>query len=1276
MDQVLICPECQTSNRQGANFCRRCGRLLVDYCPNCRISLLPDSDFCDGCGRPLTPAARLGPVNGGDYSYTSGEEQADLTGTGAPAVAKEAPPVEVGSPAAAERQLNNSKTSQLDRYIPEELRDKLDAARSKSEMVGERRIVTMLFCDVKGSTATAENLDPEEWTEIINGAFEHMIRPVYKYEGIVARLMGDGILAFFGAPIGHEDDPERAVLAGLDIVDQISAYREQIDRSWGIDINVRVGINTGLVVVGIVGSDLRMEYSAMGDAINLASRMEQTAEPGTVQIAQDTYKLVKPLFEIDDLGPISIKGKSDPVPVYRVMGRKAQAGRTRGIEGLHETLAGRARDLSMLQEILAAAQQDLGHIVCVIGEAGLGKSRLIHEAKRTLGNGQSLNWFETASLSYETNQPYAPFQRLIRRLNNIRPGDSAEKVQEKLANLGHQLDEPTGQRAQRLFEALFDLESDGEARLEGEAFKYELYELMPVLWRQRFSRQPTVLVFDDMHWSDPASIELLLHLFPLTAEIPLVLVCAFRPERSGPVWRIRTTADEQFRHLYTEISVRLLTDEQVNELIDGLLINTDIPRRLQVRILERAGGNPFFVEEVIRSLIDNQTLVAEEITQDGQKATYWRAKGNGRHIEIPNSLQSLLSARIDRLDEGTRQLLQTAAVIGRSFNRRVLQAIEVQSQESAQAIEQRLNILQLQEMIQEEARLPEYEYKFSNPLTQEVAYQTILLKRRRELHRRVGQAVEGLFPDQLRELAPLLAYHYAEGDLQDKAFDYYLMAGDSAARLFANIEALDHYTRGLKYVESAGPGYEKLEALYSGRSRALELLSRYEESLENYEAMLLLAQDRGDKRLELAAKMAQATLHSIPSKVYDPEISLQLSEDAQTLAHELGESSAEAKIYWNLMLHYQWATFQFDQAVRNGEAAVKVARESRLTAELGPILNDLAMAYFGVGRLDESLQALEESHNLLQGSHNLPLLALNITTSSTIQFVIGNNEKAQVLMEEAEEINQAIGNDWGLAGSLYYRGMMHLINGGWGEALTTLNRSIEFCEQAQAQMLLAASLVAKANYCILVGATETGLSLCQRAIKLFEEHLPHFQGYPWGVLSLLYLVSGDQSSAQEALQVSLAKLDLDAPPTPAFSSIEVRAAEIRFRLADGHPDTATRLADDLLDYLERFHIKQFRSEAMMLKAKALLALNQPGEANEILDEASREAEALSSQPILWQALDSQAEALERLNKPDQAVVKRDQARAILATLADSIPVDEDRATFLNLPDVRRLLEEK
>jgi tetratricopeptide (TPR) repeat protein len=320
------------------------------------------------------------------------------------------------------------------------------------------------------------------------------------------------------------------------------------------------------------------------------------------------------------------------------------------------------------------------------------------------------------------------------------------------------------------------------------------------------------------------------------------------------------------------------------------------------------------------------------------------------------------------------------------------------------------------------------------------------------------------------------------------------------------------------------------------------------------------------------------------------------------------------------------------------------------------------------------LRALEESRNMLRGGNNLPLLALNLTTSSTVQFLIGNNETAQTLMEEAEKINHSIENNWGLAGSLYYRGQMHLINGSWGDALTAMNASIEFCEMAQAQMLLPASLLAKANYCLSVGKTETGLSLCRQAVKLFEEYLPSIRGYPWGVMSALYLAAGDQSAAREALQNSLANIDVDLPPTPSFSSIEVRLADLKFRLADGHPDLAAGIADDLLKYLERFHLKQFRSDAMLLKAKAFLALNRPGEANDILSEACREAEELSTQPTLWQILDTQADALDRLDKPDQAESKRDRARAIITTLASSIAEEGDRTAFLNLPDVRRLLE--
>jgi len=242
----------------------------------------------------------------------------------------------------------------LQQYIPKELLGKLETARANRSMAGERRIVTVLFCDIKGSTGLAEMLDPEEWAEIMNGAFKYLIEPVYRYEGTLARLMGDAILAFFGAPIGHEDDPQRAVMAALDIIEGMEAYREQMKRERGLDLNVRIGINTGLVVVGEVGSDLRVEYTAMGDAVNLAARMEQTAEPGTVQISGNTYKSVSNLFEFNPLGDIEIKGKSEPVPAYQVLRPVEGAVPTRGIEGLRSPLVGRERELSALRTLRIA----------------------------------------------------------------------------------------------------------------------------------------------------------------------------------------------------------------------------------------------------------------------------------------------------------------------------------------------------------------------------------------------------------------------------------------------------------------------------------------------------------------------------------------------------------------------------------------------------------------------------------------------------------------------------------------------------------------------------------------------------------------------------------------------------------------------------------------------------------------------------------------------------------------------------------------------------------
>ncbi len=817
----MNCPFCQTRNSNKASFCHHCGNRITRRCPQCDRRAPINFEFCNYCGLPLSATTTEARPRPSIPAIPSAEKR---TAPVSPPPLPRAPSTAVKPGAPPPSTQSAAAQTSLQRLIPKELLSKLDAARAGGEMVGERRVVTMLFCDMKGSTAAAEQLDPEDWSEIMNGAFEHMIKPIYAYEGMVARLMGDSILAFFGAPIAHEDDPQRAVLAGLDIIDAIKPYREQIKERHGIDFDVRVGINTGLVVVGAVGSDLRMEYTALGDAINLAARMEQTATPGTVQIAHDTYKLVRPLFEFEELGGIEVKGKVEPVLVYRVLGRKAVGGRARGIEGLQAEMVGRDEELSALSGVMADLKQGVGRIVCVLGEAGLGKSRLIAELRssdewsvsqvvRWSGNrpidhattrlsdyvtAPSPIWYETPSLSYETSHAYGLFQRLIRTVQGIAYNDPPPVIREKLASLVECLAQGRRARAMQVVEALFGLDSEHDGLpLEAEAFRRELFEAMHAWWRVRFSERPTVLVFDDMHWSDAASIELLRQLLPLTAEIPLVLLCAMRAERQAPAWQIKTAADEEYQHRYTEVLLRPLSEADSNELVNRLLSNADLPERLRASILEKSGGNPFFIEEVVRTLIDSGAVVAEERPFNGETRRYWRATSAGADFPIPENLQLLLAARMDRLEDLTRGTLQIASVIGRSFYHRVLQAVD----EANTELDQRLGTLLRLDMIREAARVPEVEYAFRNPLTQEAVYQTILLKRRREFHRRVGEAMEALYPDRLERLYGLLAHHFALAGLRDKAIEYSRQASQQAVALYAYDDAVRNLRAALALIE-------------------------------------------------------------------------------------------------------------------------------------------------------------------------------------------------------------------------------------------------------------------------------------------------------------------------------------------------------------------------------------------------------------------------------------------------------------------------------------------
>ncbi len=693
---------------------------------------------------------------------------------------------------------------------------------------GERRIVTVLFCDVVGSTAMAERLDPEDWTEIMNEVFSHLSLPVQHYEGTIARLMGDAILAFFGAPTAHEDDPQRAVFAGLEIIASIGPLRERFKSELGLDFNVRVGINTGTVVVGDVGSDLAREYTAMGDAVNLAARMEQTAQPGTLQVSDQTHKLVGPLFECEYLGAIEVKGKSQPVPAYRVLGRKASPGRLRGIPGLAAPLVGRATEMDKLREVIAGVHQGRGHIVCLIGEAGLGKSRILEElrAQWQVETGNDLTWAESHGVSYDSTRPYSLFTQRMRQHFGVEDDDLPVVIRQKIAAALQNVVAPEqlalcGAAAQ----AMLAIQEESEKlQFTPDALKREVFNMVGA-WRGIASRAPMAMVFDDLHWSDSASAELIIHLSQLIKEVPILLLFAFRPERQSPAWLIKQHAETEFPDRYLEIQLKPLSDADTDALVSSLLVIADLPPQLRQLILQKSEGNPFYVEEVVRTLIDMGAVVRDET------GMHWRAATRVEEISIPNNVQALLMARIDRLQEAPRSTLQLASVIGRSFYQRVLKVIS----ETAIALDEQLGSLQKAELIREAARMPELEYIFRHELTRDAAYGSILRRKRREFHYQVGEAIETLFPDRLEDETHLLAHHFREGGDDVRAIKYYTLAGDTAARLNATTEAITHYTHALELAKGSVGSKQQIIQLYTQRGHAFDLAGRHDDALADYQ---------------------------------------------------------------------------------------------------------------------------------------------------------------------------------------------------------------------------------------------------------------------------------------------------------------------------------------------------------------------------------------------------------------------------------------------------------
>jgi ABC-type oligopeptide transport system substrate-binding subunit/class 3 adenylate cyclase len=664
----------------------------------------------------------------------------------------------------------------------------------------ERKVVTAVFADLVGSTALAERLDPEEVKLIVGEAVARMVRAVEEFGGTVKDLAGDGVLALFGAPATHEDDPERAVRAALKITHELEAYGEDVARAWRIEgFGVRVGVNTGPVVLGPVGAGHRIEYGAFGDTVNTAARLQAEARPGTVLVGTDTHRLVASLFEWESLRQLSVKGKADPVMAYPVTRAAPVSARLKGPAGLHAPLIGRDRELSMGQEALEEVLGGSGGILFVTGEAGIGKTRLLIELRDSLGRSASEReplWAEGRCVSYGESLPYWPFRELLRDWLGAGVDEPELRVR---VTLRRDVERLFGERAPEIYPYLgamlgLSLEPDASSRLaelSPEALQYRTFEVVRSLFERLAEDRPVVVAIDDLHWADPTSVQLTEQLLPLTEESAVLLVIVGRSERDHPFWGVKETAARRFAHRSREVALEALSGQAERELLHALVGEGTLPDELEKRILADAEGNPFYLEELVGMLADAGALV-----RDGDD---WRFD-HEVPIDLPQTVEKVILARIDRLTPQCHDVLTAASVLGRRFGLPLLEGVT----EGDGGLRDSLNELQRLDLVREARRWPQPEYRFKHVLIQEAAYRTILTDKRTRLHRKAAEWLESRYAGSEEEVYGLLAHHWLSAEDEDKAIAYLTRAGDKARLEYALDEAIGHYQALLPLLERRG----------------------------------------------------------------------------------------------------------------------------------------------------------------------------------------------------------------------------------------------------------------------------------------------------------------------------------------------------------------------------------------------------------------------------------------------------------------------------------------
>jgi predicted ATPase/class 3 adenylate cyclase len=1050
----MKCTKCQFDNPGDAKFCNECGSNLELVCTQCSKTNPTSSKFCNACGH-------------------------NLNGSGRP------PALDYAEPQS---------------YTPQFLAKKILTARSSIE--GERKLLTVLFADVANYTAMAEKLDPEIVHQIMDGCFNLLMSEIHKYEGTINQFTGDGVMTLFGAPVAHEDHAQRACHAALSIQKSIAEYGNKMMKDFAVEFKMRIGINSGPVVVGAIGDNLRMDYTAIGDTTNLASRIENMARPGTILVSSHTHKLARDFFEFKSLGKIEVKGKEALQEAFELI--KAGEVDTRIGAAVAKGLSrfvGREKSISSLMEAYAKTQSGSGQIVGIVGEAGVGKSRLLLEFKKRLSNDNFI-YLEGRCLQYGGSMVYLPVLDILRSYFEFKDGDQELLIKKKMEEKILQIDEKL-KGALPAFHALLSLKVEDQSypKLKPIQKREKAFEAIRDLLVRESQDRPIILVVEDLHWIDKTSEEFFGYLIEWLANTHILLVLLYRPEYTH-TWGSKS--------YYTKIGLTQLTSQSSAELIQAILYDCEIEPGLETLILNRSAGTPLYIEELTHSLLENGTIQRE------QNQCFLTIEP--KDIQIPDTIQGIIAARMDRLEDNLKRTMQVASVIGRDFAFRILQTITGVREE----LKSYLLNLQGLEFIYEKSLFPELEYIFKHALTQEVAYNSLLTTRRKEIHERIGEAIEQIYAERPEEFYEMLAYHYDHGEVWEKAFLYLSKSGNKARQAFANHEAIGFYTKAIDVSGRITPALqekEELLSIYEGRGLVWLLLFKLDEAIDDFQIMRQIACASGNQRKEgeSLGHLALAHLEKL-SEEHFPFVE-QYAQAAIQLSQQTGDQKILAKGLSSLGLVNQ-ACGNLIEADRNLEASLKISRQEGFKESSCQSMSFLGLQAYWQGHFERAVSfgrdGLAVSRDIHDGFHEL----LTLGNLAFAHWGVGDYGEAFRILHDGIRVARERDSWLGTGRMMNTLGWLHSEFGDVAHAMEYDQESAELGRAYRISNVEISALINLGRDHFLLGQHERALSYLEPTLDRVQREAFGAHRWRWTIRLLVGLaeVHDARGAYEEALR--------------------------------------------------------------------------------------------------------------------------------------------------------------